>query len=193
MQTFREGSAWGEKNISQPTNRSRFPTQQKIAIVGSMIVWPVDHRVLGEGIFGSILTWWQNKCIFFLKTGYFELGRNQTNDKRNKQTPFFSTHQCFLNPTNNKKRCVFSITIAIKECLVTCNHRIANRGLWRMSGPGCLWMEAMYRVQSQDAIRMSPWRMRCRTRDSLNWLALSREWGNQPLHWYIGDSCPIPY
>ena len=22
------------------------------------------------------------------------------------------------------------------------------------------------------------------------WLALSREWGNQPLHWYIGDSFP---
>ena len=23
-----------------------------------------------------------------------------------------------------------------------------------------------------------------------HWLALSREWGNQPLHWYIGDSFP---
>ena len=26
------------------------------------------------------------------------------------------------------------------------------------------------------------------------WLALSREWGNQPLHWYIGDETSlIPY
>ncbi len=29
---------------------------------------------------------------------------------------------------------------------------------------------------------------------SKNWLALSREWGNQPLHWYIGDETfLIPY
>ena len=113
----------------------------------------------------------QVAAFCFSKWPVFLLGEETNKKSREKQNkrPIFSNTPISFKPNTFQNTVCFSIWNVKRKC-----HEIPklwthqdlawiDRGLWRMSGPGCLWMEAMYRVRFHDAIRMSPWRMQCRT------------------------------
>ena len=54
------------------------------------------------------------------------------------------------------------------------------------------WTEILHLCTPCDSRHCRPAKNKTKkcVRLGFYWLALSREWGNQPLHWYIGDSFP---